>query len=537
MGVSGHQSDKDSLISTDISEPLAEYEVEDILAEKRLRNGKTLYLVKWLGYPLHRSDWEPKENLNAEETLSSWNEKKTQIKANKVRPFDVKAFEKDRLRREKETKIRKQYRRIKRELRYQRLKRTLFPDDEDVGQTAGDPQIEANSEDSDSLFVASKNVDLDGPSPDLDKSSSAGSQTETQASPTIPSQPPPSTAGIPRSTAQSPSRATSSKTTQASQNTTETTGSANPKKSARKTSTLKKLPLKRTGKTPPRLPPTQPALAGFGDVSMAPIRRPNSRFAIKWSSDRAPDASEINLLKPTEFTPLRNPQVNGSSSNGLRATDQGHPGSSSPCPDKSREFSQNKTAASTLHMQLPARPSREETSRPPEARLFETRPRGYRHRPPLSPSPPPQISAPTDTLHHSSITPRLPAPGVQVSSSQIQTRADPSPTSGHALHHEPSDETQISRMPSGPPERGAHVFKNGHFWNRGELYAHVFYGPAQTPVGPVRICGISSEIKRELIKLKAGSLKLELWFKELCNVEMYAQLCEEVLVFVLQSHH
>jgi hypothetical protein len=39
-----------------------EYEVEQIL-DKKMSWCKPYYLVKWKGYPLHDSTWEPRENL------------------------------------------------------------------------------------------------------------------------------------------------------------------------------------------------------------------------------------------------------------------------------------------------------------------------------------------------------------------------------------------------------------------------------------------------------------------------------------------
>lgn len=41
-----------------------EYVVEQI-TDKRLKNGRTEYLVKWQGYPVSESTWEPIENLKA----------------------------------------------------------------------------------------------------------------------------------------------------------------------------------------------------------------------------------------------------------------------------------------------------------------------------------------------------------------------------------------------------------------------------------------------------------------------------------------
>ena len=40
-----------------------EYEVETIL-DKRILRKKPQYLIKWLGYPLHDTTWEPLEHLN-----------------------------------------------------------------------------------------------------------------------------------------------------------------------------------------------------------------------------------------------------------------------------------------------------------------------------------------------------------------------------------------------------------------------------------------------------------------------------------------
>ena len=44
----------------DASDP--EYEVEDIL-DSRVCRGSTEYLVKWLGYPIFESTWEPASHL------------------------------------------------------------------------------------------------------------------------------------------------------------------------------------------------------------------------------------------------------------------------------------------------------------------------------------------------------------------------------------------------------------------------------------------------------------------------------------------
>ena len=49
-----------------------EYEVEKIL-DKRTYYGKIQYLIKWKGYPISESSWEPESNLNCPELLKDFN--------------------------------------------------------------------------------------------------------------------------------------------------------------------------------------------------------------------------------------------------------------------------------------------------------------------------------------------------------------------------------------------------------------------------------------------------------------------------------
>jgi hypothetical protein len=49
-----------------------EYEVERILDERR-RKGRKQYLVKWHGYDMNDSTWEPEENItNAPNVIREW---------------------------------------------------------------------------------------------------------------------------------------------------------------------------------------------------------------------------------------------------------------------------------------------------------------------------------------------------------------------------------------------------------------------------------------------------------------------------------
>ena len=58
-----------------------EYEVE-ILLDKRTRHRRTEYLVKWLGYPVHESTWEPIKHLkNSQQFINDYERRQTATQA------------------------------------------------------------------------------------------------------------------------------------------------------------------------------------------------------------------------------------------------------------------------------------------------------------------------------------------------------------------------------------------------------------------------------------------------------------------------
>ena len=85
--------DSISLTSTQLSDVEAEYDVEKIISEERDKDsGEMLYLVKWEGYPLHLSSWEPAENLLADQILSDWQRDKEAVASGLAEPFDMGAY-------------------------------------------------------------------------------------------------------------------------------------------------------------------------------------------------------------------------------------------------------------------------------------------------------------------------------------------------------------------------------------------------------------------------------------------------------------
>jgi hypothetical protein len=67
--------------------------INQILAERTDKQGTPLFLVKWEGYELHRSTWEPRENFVDLDCLVNWKVHKRDIDAGHAKPFKVPKFE------------------------------------------------------------------------------------------------------------------------------------------------------------------------------------------------------------------------------------------------------------------------------------------------------------------------------------------------------------------------------------------------------------------------------------------------------------
>lgn len=672
MGDAGpdQHSDDRSLLSTPVSSAASEYDVEEILAERKVR-GKTEYLIKWLGYIEERSDWEPEENLNSPEILASWARKKADIKAKKKPPFDVKGLEARIKQIAEKTKERKKVRQARRIERNMRLKSIIiFSDDENSNHSALEPQGGGDGDDIDDLFVVtsinnsedlssqSQTKGLNTTSTTLDHPTTGTAEAPiklTQAATTESKSPLGATRASPgriQATAgasQTPTHSTqdlqgrpkaslgvqetiqpAADISQSLQSSTQPTNPPNPKSktsqgAARRTSTSTKSSSNGITRFQAHPPSNLP---GFGNASLAPAAKNTARHVntkwfgrgSKWGRDQAPDASELQLLKPSEFSPLKNPQGNippittqitSEQSSGVGNMTSGNPSPSRTRPTESHQFpkdqptTDNPKSTSSSHSDQPlqypramdpdievprlsdqvvgrdfssrlsnpsrpvsdkyrplgrstARRSIKGSNRPFEAGPLETQPprdsyrpsndlwplqgpnrsRGYHNRSSSPPSSPSQNASALalDFRRHSMIS-RIPTSGAHTKSNPINSRYRSSPTAVipvHALNKTETLEEEILRMPVGIPTQdsiGLWLRPFGHFWNPGEVYAHVFYGPDKIPVGAVRVCGMSFEVKRELLSSKAGkSNRFEMWFKDLCNGDQYAELCQRVIV-------
>jgi len=89
------EEDSISINSTQESEADEDrsYVVDRILAEQDDDEGNKYYLIRWDGYDVLASTWEPAENIEGQATLDDWTDEKMRIAGGLSKEFDVATFE------------------------------------------------------------------------------------------------------------------------------------------------------------------------------------------------------------------------------------------------------------------------------------------------------------------------------------------------------------------------------------------------------------------------------------------------------------
>ena len=85
----------------------------------------------------------------------------------------------------------------------------------------------------------------------------------------------------------------------------------------------------------------------------------------------------------------------------------------------------------------------------------------------------------------------------------------------------------VARMPVREPE--GPVYKMGKYWwdnSRNEILLHVHHGPEKKEIGPLRLCGLSPKVKKDLLfgGKQVGVARFDAWFKDVCTLEEFNKL-------------
>ena len=142
----GDESDDNISLTSTASghDPDQEFGVEDILAEHQF-DGSTYYLVRWTGFQLHESTWEPESSLG-DELKAIWEEDKAKHATGELELFDVQKFNDAREKAEKEKEGRHRRRNAKRKkLNLPLTDPTLDESSDEDEASEGEPAVELSA--------------------------------------------------------------------------------------------------------------------------------------------------------------------------------------------------------------------------------------------------------------------------------------------------------------------------------------------------------------------------------------------------------
>ena len=465
--------------------------MESVLSELEAPDGQLKYLVKWRGYPIERCSWEPADSFNTPETLADWAKTKRAIEEGRRQPFDLIRWENHILALEEASKERKR----KRVAKKRRLGLPRRPT-EDVGNER-----------------RTSDVPLTGSRPD------PVSQRVTKATSTLDTQPVPSLQSKPPKPAPPPILF----------------GNASEKR------------------------PQTARKASNAD--------PNNRFNLstKWRyekakrDERAPNIDQLDLVPPSKWTPMSNanaakigPYKDQTTVEAETFTSTGRRPESdeteSPARSWAADFRRDTRRGDETSDQAPMdadRPSRFRDSR------FDTR-RGDE----ISSWIPTEADRPDhfrdsrfDTRRGDEISSWTPTEAdrpdrfrdsrdadrpSRFRDSRFDTRRGDEISSWTPTEADRPDRFRDSRSdrplePSREPRGKYLIASDGvkRFIDPGDLLITMHYGPLKTPVGNVRLVGLSAHSRKNILSCKKDD-EVDLWFQYLCSLDEYDRLCQNV---------
>ncbi|EEH43475.2 uncharacterized protein PADG_08400 [Paracoccidioides brasiliensis Pb18] len=539
-GVTCDDDDDDddiSLISTGASEPQDEYEVETILAQKDFSTGKA-YLVKWADYPLERATWEPEDSFCDPRTLTEWRQK---ICCGEHESFDVDALAR-RIKEIEEAKIDRHRRR--------RAKRIRLGIPVSPSTVSSGPDSDHSGSDLDG-FIVGDNVDVDEEDEDdgwkalRKKRNRVSSNTKHTGSEAVPpsrsrnspakpcakdqtseSLPPPSTKAPSKKSNSDVRPAT--RPAAANHSSLESPAVKKPKpsntlqKASSQSKTREILKLQTSESTdPPHYPLPPPAQDKSEVPAKSDARNINSQLPRLSISTRPlseiafipAKMKESSKLKLFHNLPIKNRYekvMHRDLTPNIRQLDLGTPGEwtpsqkpKGPAPDSPFQTGKYRNMGSLFVDQDISHQDSNDCHRLQNSAttvdgLVEGKAMNLPHSTyPASDQPSPRLSR--DSL-----------PDSYTSAANIDS---------HAF-----SPNQESIKPSIKAAKKG-IRANGRFFHSTEALVRLRFGPECKEIGDVRIGGLTKTTIWQLVLLKSKQ-KIDIHFKDVCNIDEYRQLCD-----------
>ncbi|KAL4999290.1 hypothetical protein BDV10DRAFT_56943 [Aspergillus recurvatus] len=440
MTMDSPSDDDISLTSTVESEQASEYDVDTILAEYELAEDDMRYLVKWEGYDVLRSTWEPKESFNnVRETLLEWEEKKQRIADGKEPAFDVTAWEETSRRLNDEKEERKHRRAAKRRRLAALEKRRI------------------------------SNVAKDAPTVQRTTSHKASTASTRR---------PPGPARSLYSDRVHPARQLS-------------------------------------GSSAPRPPP--PVLFGNGQSASRSVRpkkvlsigerKPFDSIYKKWKSDQyaknkelTPDINQVDIRRPSDWDTM--PSV--------KATQPGNSRLLGTSYDNTEKCGPDPTLVSTQS----SHPHLQSSTASP--RLDRGLWNGYGSG---------QVQVPKRTRND--IAAQV---GPETSRFKLNLKIPPTePRSVVAAKPGPRTPMELEFRDRRPSFRPRHIpyLNPARWWNQGELFITLWFGPDKQCLGDARICGMRAQDTAGILRTKSRYTKgkIDVWLRHLYTLDQYEHFC------------
>lgn len=464
-----------SITSTAPSEQLEEYEVQGILAQ-RTEEGREEYLVRWAGYPLERSTWEPEDAFFDPQILVNWRKRQEAIARKEKPPFNLQAFTQIIDDINKATRERKRRRRAKR-IRLGILDSSSKPGEFDDASSGPDDFVPAQEDSGDDTSSSDTPIIL------LRNKALLSIDTSNIKSKTNP-------------VAKDIQSANASTKAKHSTQQTVDPGSATAGKNANSSKPLANIsPAKRPGQTAVNQT-SQPC--GSSENLSQNVRRPPGEYMAKKAGEKQQKHYNTSELGP-------------SSAGGMFrniSTQRRHQKAS--CRERTPDISQL------------------DIRKPGEWLEAGQKTTGYRSSTLSTHQNQNDDSLFVEQDNSAEDYPRSPQ--------QNSPRYSDMSSLDRHLKEFDNERTNDKRAPQDPERSLAPGLANGRFqstkpihrsWQPGEVRVDLTCSPTNIEIGDVRFCGLNMKTKRLLIDLSVN-YQVPINIREVCNVEQYRELCKRV---------